>query len=107
MSIPPGIVGAVRQRLARLPEETVDYLRTAAIVGRTFDMGLLADALGVDRDHVRLGRPFGVVDAQQHDRELVDRNRLDDRGARSRAGLAAKPSLLRCVPREGLGVDHR
>jgi predicted ATPase/DNA-binding CsgD family transcriptional regulator len=42
----PGIVSAVRQRLTRLAPHVIDLLRTAAIIGRTFDEMLLADVLG-------------------------------------------------------------
>ncbi len=42
--IPPGITGAVHQRLTRLAPEVVDQLQTAAIIGRTFDVTVLAAA---------------------------------------------------------------
>ncbi len=41
-ALPPTIVGAVRQRFARLSPTSIDHLRIAAIVGRTFDLALLA-----------------------------------------------------------------
>jgi predicted ATPase/DNA-binding NarL/FixJ family response regulator len=41
--LPSSIVGAVRQRLARLPPEVVDLLRIAAIIGRSFEAALLAE----------------------------------------------------------------
>lgn len=44
--LPPGIVSAVRQRLARLSSGVVDQLRIAALVGRTFRAELLAEVLG-------------------------------------------------------------
>jgi DNA-binding CsgD family transcriptional regulator len=44
--LPATIVSAVRQRLSRLPLETVEYLRTAAIMGRTFKVAFLAEVLG-------------------------------------------------------------
>lgn len=40
--LPSGIVAVIRQRLARLPQEVVDTLRTAAVLGRTFDLAPLA-----------------------------------------------------------------
>ncbi len=40
--LPPTIVGALRQRFARLSPTSIDHLRIAAIVGRTFDLELLA-----------------------------------------------------------------
>ncbi len=51
-ALPPGIVGAVRQRLARLSPEVVELLRTAAIIGRTFDAALLAEVAGQDAEAV-------------------------------------------------------
>jgi DNA-binding CsgD family transcriptional regulator/tetratricopeptide (TPR) repeat protein len=39
--LPEGIRAAIGQRLDRLPPETVALLRTAAVIGRTFDMGVL------------------------------------------------------------------
>ncbi len=42
-TLPPSIVGAVRQRLARLAPAVVDILRIAAIIGRTFTTALLAE----------------------------------------------------------------
>ncbi len=41
-ALPPTIVGAVRQRFARLSPTSIDHLRIAAIIGRTFDLELLA-----------------------------------------------------------------
>jgi predicted ATPase/DNA-binding CsgD family transcriptional regulator len=47
-ALPPSLVAAVRQRLSRLPPDVVELLRTAAIIGRTFDVALLADVAGLD-----------------------------------------------------------
>ncbi len=41
-ALPPSIVGALRQRFARLSAQSIDHLRVAAIIGRTFDLSLLA-----------------------------------------------------------------
>ena len=51
--IPPGITGAIHQRLARLSPEIVGQLQTAAIIGRTFDVSLLAAVEA---------RPAGVIE---------------------------------------------
>jgi predicted ATPase/DNA-binding CsgD family transcriptional regulator len=51
-ALPPGIAGAVRQRLVRLRPETLELLRTAAILGRTFDTALLAEVVGQDVEAV-------------------------------------------------------
>ncbi len=41
-TLPPTIVGALRQRFARLDPVIVNHLRVAAIIGRSFDLPLLA-----------------------------------------------------------------
>lgn len=66
--LPPGIVAAVSQRLARLEPAVVRQLRVAAIIGRTFDPILLAAVEGQDAAdiedrlleavRVRLIRPY-------------------------------------------------
>jgi predicted ATPase len=43
-TLPPSIVGALRQRFTRLSAESIDDLRVAAIIGRPFDPSLLATA---------------------------------------------------------------
>ncbi|MGH2345107.1 MAG: ATP-binding protein, partial [Chloroflexota bacterium] len=45
-ALPAGITGAIRRRLSHLPPEVAELLRTAAIIGRTFDASLLAHAAG-------------------------------------------------------------
>ncbi|HEV8191738.1 MAG TPA: AAA family ATPase [Ktedonobacterales bacterium] len=51
-ALPPGVVGAVRQRLSRLSADVVELLHTAAIIGRTFDVLLLAEVAGQDVEAV-------------------------------------------------------
>src|SRR6266496_614753 len=41
-ALPPTLVGAVLQRFARLSPTSIDHLRIAAIIGRTFYLALLA-----------------------------------------------------------------
>jgi predicted ATPase/DNA-binding CsgD family transcriptional regulator len=41
-TLPPNLVAVLRQRFARLPPDVIDLLRVAAIIGRTFDLSLLA-----------------------------------------------------------------
>ena len=45
IALPPGISGAVNQRLARLPQAVVAILQTAAVMGRRVDLPLLAAVL--------------------------------------------------------------
>lgn len=41
-ALPPGIVDTLCQRFARLSPDCIDHLRVAAIIGRSFDLSLLA-----------------------------------------------------------------
>jgi predicted ATPase/DNA-binding CsgD family transcriptional regulator len=50
--LPSSIVGIVRERLSRLPEATVESLRTAALIGRTFDVTFLAEVAGQEAEAV-------------------------------------------------------
>jgi DNA-binding CsgD family transcriptional regulator/tetratricopeptide (TPR) repeat protein len=50
--IPESIVAVVRQRLERLSPEVVETLRIAAILGRTFMTGLLAEILSREEEQV-------------------------------------------------------
>jgi DNA-binding CsgD family transcriptional regulator/tetratricopeptide (TPR) repeat protein len=45
---PPGVARAIRHRLSRLPPGDLDLLRTAAIIGRAFELDLLAEVVGGD-----------------------------------------------------------
>jgi predicted ATPase/DNA-binding CsgD family transcriptional regulator len=51
-SLPPTIVAAVRRRVARLDATILECLRVAAIIGRRFDVELLAAVVGRDRDQL-------------------------------------------------------
>jgi predicted ATPase len=50
--LPSSIVGIVRERLSRLPATTVESLRIAALIGRTFDVTFLAEVLGQEAEAV-------------------------------------------------------
>lgn len=50
--LPASIVGAVQRRLERLPTATVEVLRLAAIIGRNFDLALLAEVAGQNEEVV-------------------------------------------------------
>lgn len=50
--LPPGVIGAIRLRLARLAPEVLDLLRIAAITGRSFTPELLAAVAGIDVEQV-------------------------------------------------------
>ena len=65
VSLAPGIIGVLRQRLTRLPPAVVDALRTAAVLGRSFDVALLAmvgrqDAAVVE-DQLTAAAAWGLV----------------------------------------------
>jgi DNA-binding CsgD family transcriptional regulator len=51
-ALPTSIVSAVRQRINRLDPQVITLLHTAAIIGRTFDIALLAEVADQDREAV-------------------------------------------------------
>jgi predicted ATPase/DNA-binding CsgD family transcriptional regulator len=51
-SLPASISGLIRYRLARLPQEVLETLRPAAILGRTFASSFLAEVMGQDEELV-------------------------------------------------------
>jgi predicted ATPase len=50
--LPSSIVGIVRERLSRLPGVTVESLRIAALIGRTFDVTFLAEVAGQEAEAI-------------------------------------------------------
>jgi DNA-binding SARP family transcriptional activator len=48
--VPAGVRDVIRQRLSRLPESTNALLSVGAVIGRNFDLDLVASAAGVDGD---------------------------------------------------------
>src|SRR5205823_1069424 len=54
-SLPASISGLIRYRLARLPPDVLEMLRTAAILGRTFAGSFLAEAMGKDEELLEEG----------------------------------------------------
>jgi predicted ATPase/class 3 adenylate cyclase len=48
--VPAGVRAVVRRRLARLDPITVDVLQTAALVGESFDLTVLATIVDIDED---------------------------------------------------------
>ena len=73
---PPTAVSEVlTRRLARLPDETVRALRTAAVIGRQFDTPTLAAATGIDEDDlldvVEPAQAAGLVREDGVDRFLL------------------------------------
>ncbi len=51
-SLPASISSLIRRRFARLPQEVLETLRTAAILGRTFAGSFLAEVVGHDEEVV-------------------------------------------------------
>jgi predicted ATPase/DNA-binding CsgD family transcriptional regulator len=51
-TLPASIRGLIRQRFARLPQEVLEILRSAAILGRTFASTLLGEVMGQDEELV-------------------------------------------------------
>jgi DNA-binding SARP family transcriptional activator len=50
--VPGGIRDVIRHRVGLLPKDTAQVLRLAAVVGRDFDMDVLAQVVGGDEDDV-------------------------------------------------------
>jgi DNA-binding CsgD family transcriptional regulator len=75
--LPVSISSLIRHRLSRLPNTVLETLRTAAILGRTFTSGLLAEVMGQDE-------------------ELVQQRLL----------TAVKAEVLRCEPSEAYTFSH-
>jgi len=48
--LPEGVRDVIGQRLSRLSSQANDLLRTASVLGREFDIGLVADVAGLDGD---------------------------------------------------------
>lgn len=48
--VPSSVRDVIRRRLARMPDETLQVLRVAAMAGRSFDVDVLARVTGVDLD---------------------------------------------------------
>jgi DNA-binding SARP family transcriptional activator len=51
-SIPPGVLGVIRRRLARLPDQTNAVLAIAAVLGREFDLTMVQSISGLDAEEV-------------------------------------------------------
>ena len=51
-ALPPTIAGAIRQRFAHLAPTIIDHLRVAAIIGRSFDLTLLATVVGQESEAI-------------------------------------------------------
>lgn len=51
-ALPQSIIGSLRQRFIRLSRKVIDDLRIAAIIGRTFDLSLLATVEGQEYEAV-------------------------------------------------------
>lgn len=51
-TLPPSIVGALHQRFTRLAPTVIDHLRVAAIIGRSFELALLARVEGQELEAV-------------------------------------------------------
>src|SRR6266516_6298359 len=79
-ALPPTIVGALRQRFARLAPAIIDHLRVAAIIGRSFDPSLLALVEGQEIEAVEEclleAARAGLIRADQQGRFLFSHNKI-------------------------------
>jgi DNA-binding SARP family transcriptional activator len=75
--IPEGVRAVIGRRLARLPEATTNLLRTAAVIGREFDLGVLERAERLDPELVlRLVEPAVVTGLVTEDPDVPGRCRF-------------------------------
>jgi predicted ATPase len=69
VAVPPGIVATVRDRVARLAPESAEVLRSAAIIGRTFDIPTLSEMIGEElepiEERLRQAARVGLIDAEE------------------------------------------
>src|SRR5204863_236891 len=67
--LPPSIVGALRHRFARLSSDIIDLLRVASIIGRVFDVSLLAEVEGQEieaaEERLLVAARAGLLSADQ------------------------------------------
>jgi hypothetical protein len=88
--LPTAVTDVLSRRLLRLPERTVATLRTAAVIGRSFDTPTLATVTGIDEDDlldvVEPAQAAGLVREDGIDRYLFAHALVRDT---LRAGLSA------------------
>lgn len=69
-ALPPNIVGILRQRFSRISPNIIDHLRIAAIIGRTFDISMLASVENLEvetiEEHMLEAMHAGLVRADQN-----------------------------------------
>ena len=68
-ALPQSIVGVLRQRFTRLPPGIIDHLRIAAIIGRMFDLSVLAAVEGQEieilEEHLLEATQAGLIRTDQ------------------------------------------
>jgi DNA-binding SARP family transcriptional activator len=69
IDVPVTISDVIRRRIGRLPDELQTVLGVAAVIGRQFDLDVLADACGLDAD-----RTHEALDAALATRIVVETN---------------------------------
>lgn len=89
-TMPTAVTEVLTRRLAKLPEDTVKALRTAAVIGRQFDTPTLAATTGIDEDDlldvVEPAQAAGLVREDGIDRFLFSHALVRDT---LRAGMSA------------------
>ncbi|WP_173073541.1 BTAD domain-containing putative transcriptional regulator [Phytohabitans rumicis] len=75
-ALPSAVTDVVTRRVARLPGATGDVLRTAAVIGRRFDLALLADAVGRDEEAILDDLDPALAAGVVGEEETVDRFRF-------------------------------
>ena len=115
--LPSAVGEVIDRRLARLPEETVEALRVAAVIGRRFDLTTLAEAARLDEDDaldvVEPAQAIGLLRDHGIDHYLFAHALVRDRlreglSATRRARLHARvATALEAAPgRESEAAEH-
>jgi class 3 adenylate cyclase len=92
LRMPETVREAVLLRLGRLDPTHVEVLRTAALLGRSFEYGLLAEVAEADETTV-LGALEGAVAQQLLEEDVVERDRYSWRHALTQEAIAVDTVL--------------
>ncbi|GAA1854681.1 hypothetical protein GCM10009836_38440 [Pseudonocardia ailaonensis] len=110
--VPDSVRGVIRRRVQRLSEDDQAVLRAAAVVGRTFDIDLLAAVTGIDEDAVDdavdratvlglLRSEPGTADLHRFTHALLQETLIDETGPSRRRRLHRRTAEMLVARRDG------
>ncbi|MHA3703185.1 BTAD domain-containing putative transcriptional regulator [Jatrophihabitans sp. YIM 134969] len=111
--VPDSVRGVIRSRVQRLPESDQAVLRAAAVLGRTFDIELVAAVTGIDGDTVDeavdraidlglLRSEPGTADLLRFTHALLQETLFDETGPSRRRRLHRRTADVLVERREGV-----